>query len=106
MVVNTIVVMEIFYLFSIRYVHGTSLSWRAALGTPAVLAGVATVVVAQLVFTYWPIMNSIFKSRPVSLLDGIVIVAIGFVLLVILEAEQRIVGRLGSAIRVRHAAQR
>jgi magnesium-transporting ATPase (P-type) len=104
--VNTIVVMEIFYLFSIRYVHGTSLSWRAALGTPAVLTGVATVVVAQLVFTYWPAMNSVFKSRPVGLLDGIAIVAVGVALLVILEAEQRIVGRLGSAIRVRRAAQR
>ena len=104
--VNTIVVMEIFYLFSIRYVHGTSLSWRAALGTPAVLTGVATVVVAQLVFTYWPAMNSVFKSRPVSLLDGMAIIAIGVVLLVILEAEQRLVGRLGSAIRVRRAAQR
>jgi magnesium-transporting ATPase (P-type) len=104
--VNTIVVMEIFYLFSIRYVHGTSLSWRAALGTPAVLTGVATVVVAQLVFTYWPAMNSVFKSRPVGLLDGVAIIAIGVVLLVILEAEQRLVGRLGSAIRVRRAAQR
>jgi uncharacterized membrane protein len=98
--------MEIFYLFSIRYVHGTSLSWRAALGTPAVLTGVATVVVAQLVFTYWPAMNSLFKSRPVGLLDGIAIIAVGVVLLVILEAEQRIVGRLGSAIRVRQATQR
>jgi magnesium-transporting ATPase (P-type) len=104
--VNTIVVMEIFYLFSIRYVHGTSLSWRAALGTPAVLTGVATVVVAQLVFTYWPAMNAVFKSRPVGLLDGMAIIAIGIVLLVILEAEQRLVGRLGSAIRVRRAAQR
>ena len=104
--VNTIVVMEIFYLFSIRYVHGTSLSWRAALGTPAVLTGVATVVVAQLVFTYWPAMNSVFKSRPVGLLDGIAIIAVGVVLLLILEAEQRLVGRLGSAVRVRRAAQR
>ncbi|MDQ1242468.1 MAG: hypothetical protein QG550_1720 [Pseudomonadota bacterium] len=104
--VNTIVVMEVFYLFSIRYVHGTSLSWQAALGTPAVLTGVATVVAAQLVFTYWPAMNSVFKSRPVGLLDGIAIVAVGVALLVILEAEQRIVGRLGSAIRVRRAAQR
>ncbi|HSW32712.1 MAG TPA: cation-transporting P-type ATPase [Steroidobacteraceae bacterium] len=104
--VNTIVVMEIFYLFSIRYVHGTSLSWRAALGTPAVVTGVATVLLAQLLFTYWPAMNTVFKSRPVGLLDGIAIIAIGVVLLVILEAEQRIVGRLGSAIRVRRAAQR
>ena len=66
----------------------------------------ATVVVAQLVFTYWPFMQSVFETRPVGLLDGIAIVAVGVALLVILEAEQRIVGRLGSAIRVRRAAQR
>jgi hypothetical protein len=31
-VVNTIVVMEIFYLFSVRYVHATSLTWRGRAG--------------------------------------------------------------------------
>ena len=30
MVVNTVVVMEIFYLFSVRYLHGPSLTWRGA----------------------------------------------------------------------------
>jgi uncharacterized membrane protein len=64
------------------------------------------VVAAQLAFTYWPAMNSVFHSRPVGLVDGIAIVAVGVALLVILEAEQRIIGRLGSAIRVRRAAQR
>jgi magnesium-transporting ATPase (P-type) len=54
MVVNTIVVMQIFYLFSIRYVHGPSLTWTGILGTPAVLIGVGTVVIAQLIFTYHP----------------------------------------------------
>ncbi|MCZ7659917.1 MAG: hypothetical protein M5U07_19635 [Xanthobacteraceae bacterium] len=35
-VVNTIVVMEIFYLFSIRYLHSTSFTLGAGLlGTPA-----------------------------------------------------------------------
>src|SRR3546814_13670708 len=32
MTVNTLVVMEIFYLFTVRYVHGTSLTWRGTLG--------------------------------------------------------------------------
>jgi hypothetical protein len=34
MAVNTLVVMEIFDLFSVRYVHGTSLTWQ---GTRAVI---------------------------------------------------------------------
>ncbi|NIP87769.1 MAG: hypothetical protein GWO21_01660, partial [Gammaproteobacteria bacterium] len=56
MVVNTIVVMELFYLFSVRYTHGSALTWRGILGTPAVLIGVAAVIVAQLAFTYLPVL--------------------------------------------------
>src|SRR5690606_37402479 len=37
MVVNTIVVMEIFYLFNVRYMHMTSFSLVGAMGTRAVL---------------------------------------------------------------------
>ncbi|HET9067527.1 MAG TPA: HAD-IC family P-type ATPase, partial [Amaricoccus sp.] len=37
LVVNMIVVAEIFYLFNVRYLHMRSLTWQGALGTPAVL---------------------------------------------------------------------
>ena len=91
MAVNTLVVMEIFYLFSVRYVHGTSLTWQGVLGTPAVLIGVATVIVAQFAFTYLPPMQAVFSTRPVSLGDGLAIVLVGVALLAIVEAEKRIV---------------
>ncbi|ANW02211.1 carbonate dehydratase [Bradyrhizobium icense] len=90
MAVNTIVVMEIFYLFSVRYVHGTSLTWQGVLGTRAVLIGVATVIVAQFAFTYLPPMQAVFATRPVPLGDGVAIVAVGVVLFAIVEAEKRI----------------
>ena len=90
LVVNTIVVMEIFYLFSVRYVHGPSLTWRGVVGTPAVLLGVAAVVIAQLVFTYAPVMNAVFASRPVSFLEGVVVVGVGVALLLIVELEKRL----------------
>jgi len=90
MVVNTIVVLEIFYLFSVRYVHGTSLTWQAVLGTPAVLAGVAAVTAAQFAFTYAPFLQRVFDTRPVAFLDGVVIVAVGVAMLFIVELEKRI----------------
>jgi len=93
MVVNVLVVMEIFYLFSVRYVHGTSLTWRGVLGTRAVLIGVAIVVAAQFAFTYLPALQAIFDSRPVSLPDGLTIVAVGIALLLIVEIEKRIAAR-------------
>ncbi|HSN72194.1 MAG TPA: cation transporting ATPase C-terminal domain-containing protein [Steroidobacteraceae bacterium] len=89
-VVNTIVVMEIFYLFSVRYTHGTSLTWRAVLGTPAVLTGVTGVVIAQFAFTYLPIMQAVFQTRPVGLVEGIVIVGVGVALLLVVEVEKRL----------------
>ncbi len=95
MVVNALVVMEIFYLFSVRYVHGTSLTWQGVLGTPAVLIGVTTVVVAQFAFTYLPPMHGIFGSRPVALPDGLAVVAVGIVLLLIVEVEKRVAARIG-----------
>jgi len=98
MAVNTIVVMEIFYLFSVRYVHGTSLTWQGVLGTRAVLIGVATIVIAQFAFTYLRPMQAIFATRSISLLDGTIIVAVGAALLVGVEIEKRI-ARLFSANR-------
>jgi magnesium-transporting ATPase (P-type) len=93
MVVNALVVMEIFYLFSVRYVHGTSFSWQGVLGTRAVLIGVTTVIAGQFAFTYLPPMQGIFGSRPVSLSDGIAIVAVGIALLLIVETEKRLAAR-------------
>jgi magnesium-transporting ATPase (P-type) len=87
-VVNTIVVMEIFYLFSVRYLYMTSFTWTGILGTPAVLIGITIIAAAQLLFTYTPFMQAMFATRPISLWDGIAIVGIGVVLFVILEIEK------------------
>ncbi len=99
MVVNSIVVMEIFYLFSVRYIHGSSLSLQGVLGTRAVLIGVATVVVAQLAFTYLPVMQWIFDSRPISAADGLAILGLGITLLGIVEVEKQIAARLSGTGR-------
>ncbi|MEQ1437977.1 cation-transporting P-type ATPase [Fontimonas sp. SYSU GA230001] len=90
LVVNSIVAMEVFYLFSVRYVHGTALTWRGVLGTRAVLIGIATVFAAQLAFTYLPAAQSVFATRSLSLLDGCVTIAIGIALLCCAELEKRV----------------
>ena len=95
MVVNTMVVMEIFYLFNVRYMHTASISWRGIVGTPVVLAAVGAVTAAQFAFTYAPIMNTLFASRPVPLLDGLLIVGVGVVLMLILEVEKTLMRRSG-----------
>ncbi len=95
MVVNTIVVLEIFYLFNVRYLHMTSFSWRGALGTPPVLIAIAVVILAQFAFTYLPIMQRLFATKPVSPMDGMLIIAVGIVSMIILEGEKHLMRRLG-----------
>jgi magnesium-transporting ATPase (P-type) len=91
--VNAIVVMEIFYLFSVRYVHGTSLTWRGVLGTRAVLIGVAIVIVAQFAFTYLPPLQAVFDTRPLSLAEGAAVIAVGLALLLVVELEKAVAAR-------------
>jgi magnesium-transporting ATPase (P-type) len=88
MVVNTLVVLEIFYLFSVRYLHMTSFTLTGVKGTNAVLIALAVVVMGQFAFTYLPFMNTIFGSRPLTLGEGLVIVALGSATFVLLEIEK------------------
>jgi len=94
MAVNTLVVMEIFYLFSIRYIHGTSFSLRGIVGTPAVLIAVATVTLLQFLSTYAPFMEVFFESRALGTGQGIQVIVFGVALLVVLEVEKAIVRRV------------
>lgn len=96
-VVNTLVVLEIAYLFSVRYQRMTSFTWRGALGTPAVLLGIAAVTVLQLAFTYAPAMQALFATRPLDpIADGLPILAAGVALMVVLEAEKHLRRRLAA----------
>ena len=95
MVVNALVVMEIFYLFSVRYVHGASLTWRGVLGTKAVLTGVAAVTAAQFAFTYLPFMQTVFGAQALSLGQGGAVVGVGIALLLVVEIEKRAARALG-----------
>ncbi|OGA57129.1 MAG: carbonate dehydratase [Betaproteobacteria bacterium RIFCSPLOWO2_12_FULL_65_14] len=97
LVVNTLVVLEAFYLFNVRYLHTTSITWRGALGTPAVLYALGALVVAQLVFTYAPPMHDWFHTRPLRIQDGLLAIAIGIALMLLLEGEKALLRRLGLA---------
>jgi magnesium-transporting ATPase (P-type) len=72
-----------------------SLTWRGVLGTPAVLAAIAVVIGAQLFYTYAPVMHAIFESRPLALADAMLIVGLGVLLFLCLEAEKLLMRRLG-----------
>jgi len=87
---NTLVVLEIFHLFFIRNIYGTSLTWQAVRGTPMVWSAVLAVVLAQFAITYMPVLQGIFATVPVPLWDGVLIVGVGVALFALLESEKQI----------------
>jgi calcium-translocating P-type ATPase len=88
LVVNTLVALQVFYLFNVRSLHSAAVTLRGALGTPAVLWALGAIVAAQLVFTYAPFMHAWFGSRPVAAIDAALVVLLGAVLMLLLEAEK------------------
>jgi magnesium-transporting ATPase (P-type) len=99
-VLNTLVMMEIFYLFFIRNIYGTSLSWKAVRGTKVVWATIAVVTVAQLAITYLAPLQKIFATEAVPFFDGVLIFGVGVALFAIIETEKQL--RLGFTSKVTH----
>jgi magnesium-transporting ATPase (P-type) len=86
---NTLVVLQMFYLFFIRNIYETSLTWAAAKGTPIVWTCVTVVTVAQFAITYLPPFQIIFGTHAVPLFDGILIIAIGVTFFALIETEKQ-----------------
>ena len=86
--VNTLVVMEVFYLFSVRYLRAPSFKLAQLFSSRATLIAVVVVVTLQLFFTYVPFMEQFFDTRPVDFVHGLEIIALGTALFLILELEK------------------
>ena len=87
--VNTLVLFEAFYLFNVRKLERgafADLFTRAA--RPAWIA-VATVLVFQLLFTYAPIMQTLFRTRPVSAAQWALSLAVAASVFALVELEKR-----------------
>lgn len=99
-VLNSLVMMEIFYLFFIRNIYGTSLTWKAVRGTKVVWATIAVVTVAQLAITYLAPLQKIFATEAVPFFDGVLIFGVGVALFAIIETEKQL--RLSFTSKVTH----
>ncbi|MDP3561826.1 MAG: cation-transporting P-type ATPase [Legionellaceae bacterium] len=87
---NTLVVMEIFHLFFIRNIYGTSLTWKAVKGTKVVWLSITILTMAQFAITYIPFLQQIFSTKPIPLFDGVLILILGIVFFAILEIEKQL----------------
>jgi magnesium-transporting ATPase (P-type) len=89
MALNTLVVMEIFHLFFIRNIYGTSLTWKAVRGTKVVWMTVIAITIAQFAITYLPPLQAVFSTVSIPFWDGVIIVGIGAALFAIIETEKQ-----------------
>ncbi|MCX7692747.1 MAG: cation transporting ATPase C-terminal domain-containing protein, partial [Tepidimonas taiwanensis] len=92
--VNTLVAMEVFYLFSVRYLKAGSFTWVGVRGTPRVLAAVAAACGLQALFTYAPWMHAWFGSAALPLPWLALSAAVGLAVLLVLELEKGLLRQL------------
>ena len=86
--VNLFVVVEAFYLFSCRSLTGSA--WKIGLFSNRwLIVGVAVQAVGQWAITYWPVMNEIFDTAPISAAAWARILAVGVVAWVVVALDKR-----------------
>lgn len=90
MALNTVVVIEIFHLFFIRNIYGTSLTWKAMKGTKMVWTSIIILTMAQFAITYIPLFQNVFSTQSISIFDGGLIILTGILFFTILELEKQI----------------
>jgi magnesium-transporting ATPase (P-type) len=89
--VNTIVFFEIFYVFNSRFLTGSVLSINGLLGNRVILLGVTSVVLFQLLFTYWPVFNHLFRTAPIDMAAWVKIIIVSSTILFFVEIDKLIV---------------
>jgi magnesium-transporting ATPase (P-type) len=87
--VNTLVMFEVFYLFSTRYLHTSVLNGQGLFGSRPVLIAVSLVIAAQIGFTYAPPMQQLFGVQALSVQQWLTIVVVASSVLWLVELEKQ-----------------
>lgn len=87
--VNVFVFGEMFFLFNCRSLR-YSMFKIGLFSNIWVFVGAGLTVLLQILFTHLPIMNLAFSTAPISLLDWMLCLGVGFVLFMIMEFEKMV----------------
>jgi len=87
---NTLVVLQVAYLFFVRYLHGASSTLAGLRGTPAVWTALFIVVAGQLAVTYIPSAQTIFGTVPLSPFYAAIVIGAGAAVFGLLEVEKQL----------------
>lgn len=86
--VNTLVAFEIFYLFNARFLLASSMSRAGFTGNRYVWVAIAVLIVFQLLFTYLPAMQVLFKTTALDLAAWARILCVAFSVFILVELEK------------------
>jgi magnesium-transporting ATPase (P-type) len=86
--VNTVVMFEIFYLFSARYLLASSLTFEGLTGNRYVLYAIGLLLLIQLSFTYLGPMQTLFATTDMDLDAWLRVIAVTSSVLVLVEIEK------------------
>ncbi len=91
--VNTIVMIELFYLFNCRSLT-KSMFQIGMFSNKFIWMGVAVMIGIQILFTYLPIMNDVFDSHPISIMSWLKIIGVATVTYAVIEMVKLVSARL------------
>ena len=91
--VNALLIGEVFYLFSVRSFTEPVLNREGILGNPYVLGAIGLLLASQLVFTYVPLMQTLFGTEAIDGITWLRIFGFGIIVLLVVEFEKAIVKR-------------
>jgi Ca2+-transporting ATPase len=91
--INTIVMIEVFYLFNCRSL--TKSVFRIGFfSNKLIFLGVIVMILLQIAFTYTPIMNEIFQSKPIGIESWLKIVGVSIITFLIIETKKFVSNKL------------
>ncbi|WP_424818920.1 cation transporting ATPase C-terminal domain-containing protein [Salinisphaera sp.] len=101
--VNTLVMFEIFHLFSSRFIVNRSLSWQGLVGNRYVPAAALATLALQALFTYARPLQLLFDTRGIAARDWVGLTLTAASVLFLVEIEKAI---LRHASKAPHPAHR
>lgn len=86
--VNTVVMSKIFYLFNIR--TSESAFSKASFTNPMAFLIIGVMIILQLLLTYVPFMQGAFSTESISMVGGLIAIGAGIIVLLVTELDKYI----------------
>ena len=103
--VNALVMLEVFYLFTTRFLNRAVLNREGLFGSRRVWVSIAAVVCLQLAFTYAPSMATFFQTQPIGAGAWLRILALSSLVLFAVELEKWLIRRFREKTLSRRASR-